>query len=424
MNLLDSLAVFTLGYPSVMATIWICGGVYFYLHWERKQPRTTIFQWQVDAPSVSVLLPCYNEGLNVDETVQHLFKQNYPDMEVVAINDGSRDDTLARLTALAATHPRLTVLDQPNQGKASAMNHGLSRARGEIIVGIDGDAILDYDAVGFMVSHFLSSPRVSGVTGNPRVRTRSTAIGKIQTGEFSAIIGLIKRAQRIYGMVFTISGVICAFRRQALEEIGGWSTDMITEDIDVSWRLQLAGGQVRYEPRAMCWVLMPETLRGLYKQRLRWAQGGGEVFLRYFTQTMRWRNRRFWILMLEYIVSVIWCYSVLVLMLAWLVTTLLSPWSFPVAAGMLSYFGSLLVFISFIQFSVSFYIDSRYDREILKCVYWSIWYPFAYWLLNMTTVIVAFPKAMRRQKGRLATWQSPDRGEMFHEQQADSRDHR
>lgn len=416
MNILDQLAIFTLGYPSLMATIWICGGIYFYIHWERKQPWPATFTWDETTPKVTVLLPCYNEAANVDETIHHLFKQNYPHMDVIAINDGSKDDTASRLDALVRQYPALQVLHQTNQGKASAMNNGLGHARGDIIVGIDGDAILDYDAIGYMVSHFLSSPNVSGVTGNPRVRTRSTAIGKIQTGEFSAIIGLIKRAQRIYGMVFTISGVICAFRRKALEEIGGWNVDMITEDIDVSWRIQLAGGQVRYEPRAMCWVLMPETLHGLFKQRLRWAQGGGEVFLRYFSQTIRWKNRRFWLLMLEYIVSVVWCYSVITLLMAWLVSQLLMPMAWPITAKLLSYFGSILIAISFIQFSVSFYIDSRYDKEIFRCVYWSIWYPFAYWILNMVTVIIAFPKAMLRQKGRLATWNSPDRGEQFNEQ--------
>ncbi|MDN7133699.1 poly-beta-1,6-N-acetyl-D-glucosamine synthase [Halomonas sp. MC140] len=416
MNILNAMAIFTLGYPSLMATIWICGGIYFYVHWERKQPWPQTFSWDENAPKVTVLLPCYNEEANVDETIHHLFNQNYPHMDVIAINDGSTDNTATKLDALALIHPALKVLHQPNQGKASAMNNGLSQAIGDIIVGIDGDAIMDYDAIGYMVGHFLGSPKVSGVTGNPRVRTRSTAIGKIQTGEFSAIIGLIKRAQRIYGMVFTISGVICAFRRKALEEIGGWNTDMVTEDIDVSWRLQLAGGQVRYEPRAMCWVLMPETLRGLFKQRLRWAQGGGEVFLRYFPQTVRWKNRRFWLLMLEYIISVVWCYSVLTLMLVWLITHLLMPMEWPVTARLLSYFGSILIAVSFIQFTVSFYIDSRYDKQIFRCVYWSIWYPFAYWLINMVTVVIAFPKAMMRQKGRLATWNSPDRGEQFNEQ--------
>ena len=416
MNILNAMAIFTLGYPSLMATIWICGGIYFYVHWERKQPWPQTFSWDENAPKVTVLLPCYNEEANVDETIHHLFNQNYPHMDVIAINDGSKDETATKLDALALIHPALKVLHQPNQGKASAMNNGLSQATGDIIVGIDGDAIMDYDAISYMVGHFLGSPKVSGVTGNPRVRTRSTAIGKIQTGEFSAIIGLIKRAQRIYGMVFTISGVICAFRRKALEEIGGWNTDMVTEDIDVSWRLQLAGGQVRYEPRAMCWVLMPETLRGLFKQRLRWAQGGGEVFIRYFSQTARWKNRRFWLLMLEYIISVVWCYSVITLILVWLVSHLLMPMEWPITARVLSYFGSILIAVSFIQFTVSFYIDSRYDKEIFRCVYWSIWYPFAYWLINMATVVIAFPKAMMRQKGRLATWNSPDRGEQFNEQ--------
>lgn len=307
------------------------------------------------------------------------------------------------------------MLHQTNQGKASALNNGLKYASGEIIVGIDGDAVLDYDAIGYMVGHFLGSPRVSGVTGNPRVRTRSTIIGKIQTGEFSSIIGLIKRAQRIYGMVFTISGVVCAFRKSALEAIGGWNTDMVTEDIDISWRMQLAGGQVRYEPRALCWVLMPETVRGLFRQRLRWAQGGGEVFLRYFTASLKWENRRFWILMGDYLLSVIWCYSVLLLLGWWALGVLFSNGAWSLSDSFLHYFGSTLVAVSFLQFVVSFSIDSRYDREIFRCTYWCIWYPFVYWILNLATVIIAFPRAIMRQKGCNATWKSPDRGELFHE---------
>jgi len=415
MNILDYLAIFTFIYPSAMATVWICGGIYFYLHWERKQPWPTIHEWHDDAPPVTVLLPCFNEGRNIEETVKHLFNQNYPNLEIIAINDGSTDDTASKLETLKLSFPQLKVLHQQNNGKANALNYGLSEADGEIIVGIDGDSVLDYDAIGYMVEHFRGSPKVSGVTGNPRVRTRSTAIGKIQTGEFSSIIGLIKRAQRIYGMVFTISGVVCAFRKSALDAINGWNTDMVTEDIDVSWRLQLNGGQVRYEPRALCWVLMPETLRGLFRQRLRWAQGGGEVFLRYFTTSLKWENRRFWILMFEYMLSVIWCYSVILFILTWSMTSLFSDFSYSMAGDFISYFGGALVAISFIQFTVSFIIDSRYDKKIFRCAYWCIWYPFVYWILNIITVVIAFPKAVMRQKGRNATWESPDRGELFHE---------
>ena len=120
--------------------------------------------------------------------------------------------------------------------------------------------------------------------------------------------------------------------------------------------------------------------------------------------------------MLEYIISVVWCYSVIALIAAWLVSLLYHPTAWPVSGRLLSYFGSILIAISFIQFTVSFYIDSRYDKTIYRCVYWSIWYPFAYWILNMVTVVIAFPKAMMRQQGRLATWTSPDRGEQFNEQ--------
>ena len=155
-----------------------------------------------------------------------------------------------------------------------ALRMGGMLSQAEFLVCIDGDALLDQHAVTWMMQHFIHSPRVAGVTGNPRIRTRSTLLGKIQVGEFSAILGLIKRAQRIYGRVFTMSGVVSAFRKSALHQAGYWSLDMVTEDIDISWKLQMNYWDIRFEPHALCWILMPETLRGLWKQRLRWAQGG------------------------------------------------------------------------------------------------------------------------------------------------------
>lgn len=411
----DLLASFTTGYPSIMAVVWTCGGVYYYFHWERGQSRRPALADMVDPPRVTILVPCHNEGGNINETIDHLFRQNYANLEIIAINDGSSDDTGERLDGLAKQYPGLRVLHQENQGKAEAMNHGLAVASGDYIVGIDGDAVLDYDAVNWMVIHFIDSPRVGCVTGNPRVRTRSTAIGKIQTGEFSSIIGLIKRAQRIYGMVFTISGVICAFRRAALLELEGWSTDMITEDIDISWKLQLSGWQVRYEPRALCWVLMPETLRGLYKQRLRWAQGAAEAFLRHFTKAIRLSNRRFWPLIAEYIISVVWCYSMLTLLAAGLIGFFLSD-TLLTDTDLLQWFGSVLILLCLVQFCVSFAIDSRYDPGMIHCMFWCIWYPVFYWLLNMATVVVAFPKAVVRRPGQPAIWSSPDRGERFRDE--------
>ena len=124
--------------------------------------------------------------------------------------------------------------------------------------------------------------RSRAVTGNPRVRNRSTLLGRIQVGEFSSIVGMIKRAQQSFGRLFTVSGVITAFRRSAVHRSATGAPDMLTEDIDITWKLQRAGWKVRFEPNALVWILMPETLRGLWKQRLRWATGGAQVLRKNF----------------------------------------------------------------------------------------------------------------------------------------------
>ncbi|MBM7455475.1 biofilm PGA synthesis N-glycosyltransferase PgaC [Oceanisphaera litoralis] len=406
---------FTWMYPGFMALFWICGAIYYYFHWERKDlqlaeqgPLVLSFY-----PKVTLLVPCYNEGANVDETIGHLLNQKYPNLDIVAINDGSKDDTGDRLDVLAAKHSHIRVLHQPNQGKAMALNNGIKLANGEILVCIDGDAILAEDAVGWMVKHFIENKSVGAVTGNPRVRTRSTVVGKIQTGEFSSIIGLIKRAQRIYGTVFTVSGVVVAFRREAIDQIDGWNTDMVTEDIDISWRLQMAGWHIHYQPFSLCWVLMPETIRGLYKQRLRWAQGGAEVFLRYGFRLLLWRHRRFWPLMLEYVCSIFWCYTIL--LMALLLLFFPSGWDWQ-RFVLYSWTGMLLTGICFLQFSVSYFIDSHYEKRMGYTFLYCIWYPLIYWLMNVLTVVVAVPKAVIRKRGKLAVWESPDRGEEFRDE--------
>jgi poly-beta-1,6-N-acetyl-D-glucosamine synthase len=109
---------------------------------------------------------------------------------------------------------------------------------------------------------------------------------------WGAIVGLIKRAQRTYGRLFTVSGVAAAFRKTALYDVGYWSSEMLTEDIDVTWKMELKAWDVRYEPHALVWILMPETFAGLWKQRLRWAMGGVQVILKYARDVNHWRSRR------------------------------------------------------------------------------------------------------------------------------------
>src|ERR1700761_4042824 len=199
-------------YPLFMSIMWIIGGLYFYFHWERGTPSPEVVPGMSEHPFVSILVPCFNEGANVAETIEAANNQSWAgEWEIIAINDGSSDDTGAMLDRLAQEYPRLRVIQfAANQGKAMALRMGALAAKGEYLVCIDGDAMLHPNAMAYLVMPMIRNPRVGAVTGNPRVRTRSTLVGKVQVGEFSSIIGLIKRAQRVYGLIFTISGVICS----------------------------------------------------------------------------------------------------------------------------------------------------------------------------------------------------------------------
>jgi poly-beta-1,6-N-acetyl-D-glucosamine synthase len=400
-------------YPLVMAYTWMIGAIIYYAVWERRDGHAKPPTFR-DPPAVSILIPCYNEAENIRETIEYLLHQAYPRYEIIAINDGSRDSTLNILKGLAQRHKRVRVVNlETNQGKAMALRAGALLSNSEILVCIDGDALLGPEAISWMVRHFLDSPRVGAVTGNPRIRTRSTLLGKIQVGEFSAIVGLIKRAQRVYGTVFTVSGVIAAFRKAALHDVGYWSNDMVTEDIDISWKLQLGGWDIHFEQNALCWVLMPETLNGLWRQRVRWAQGGAEVLLRYWRRVFTWNGKRMWPIFLESLLGILWSYLLVGALLFWLVRQSVQPQD-PLIAGMTPSWGGMLLSLTCLtQFAVSLAIDSRYEAGsggIARYYYWMIWYPLVYWLINVATTVTGFLRAIGKEQGQRAVWVTLDRG--------------
>ena len=401
-------------YPLFMAFLWITGGVYFYFHWERrwKGPEHPP-QFGDDAPLVSILIPCFNEERQVEETLLTALGQNYPNFEVIAVNDGSKDRTAEILDRMVGQHPRLRVVHlATNQGKAMALRAGAMASGGEYLVCIDGDAMLHPNATAFMVAPMINLPRVGAVTGNPRIRNRSSLLGSIQVGEFASIVGLIKRSQRVYGRIYTVSGVIAAFRRRALARIGWWSPDMVTEDIDVSWSLQRDHWSIFYEPNALCWILMPETLKGLWAQRLRWAQGGAEVFLKHVRTVWSWKQRRQWPMMFEYAVSTAWAFCVALSATLWVMGLIIDMPDMLRVATLFppGFTGTVLAVACILQFLVSVLIESRYERGMERKLFWIVWYPLVYWLINLATTLVGFPKAILKRRGARARWVSPDRG--------------
>ncbi len=405
-TIINSIGHFLFIYPLFMSLVWIIAGLLFYVRRERNPLE--IEDHLKELPFVSILLPCYNEETHIQETVKELDTLNYPHYEIIVINDGSSDTTQEILSGLSFSIDRLKVINiLENKGKANALYYGTIASKGEIVVTMDSDAILDKDALRYMVPHFTTpgkSERVGAVTGNPRVRNRRSLLGKIQVVEYSSIIGLIKRSQRILGKMMTVSGVFAAFRKQALLDVGFWDKDLITDDIGITWKLQERFWDIRYEPRALCWMLVPETVRGLVNQRIRWAQGGIEVLLRHRTIFKDYRQRRLYPIYIEQTLSILWSISWL-LYLIYLLFFGFSPY-------MLLY-GAYIAFISIVQLVVALFIDRQYEKDMIRYVWWAGWYPMVYWMISVFALVPAIPKAFKiltTNKKEYAIWDSPDRG--------------
>jgi biofilm PGA synthesis N-glycosyltransferase PgaC len=412
MTLMEKLFQFVFFYPLFMALFWVVGSLVFYFRRERRQesPPKMMFY-----PSVAVLIPCHNEQVSIEPVVRAAAASEYPSFEILVVDDASTDRSRAILDRLQAEIPNLRVLAlERNLGKAKALTLGSLATTAEYLMCIDADALLDQQAIHWMVHDLERSPRVGAVTGNPRVLNRTTLVSKVQVGEFSAIVGMIKRTQRLLGRVYTVSGVCSCFRRRAVHEVGYWSSQTVTEDVDISWKLQLAYWGILYEPRALCWILVPETVRGLWRQRLRWARGGIEAALRYRGAMFGWTKRRMWPVFTELVVSTAWCYAVFVVLLAWLLTQVAPQWiprELQVVTLLPGWSGSLLAVVCLLQFVTGLTLDRRYEqRPLLGQVFWAIWYPALYWAITAGTSVLALPVALASH-GRIrhAVWRSPDR---------------
>jgi cellulose synthase/poly-beta-1,6-N-acetylglucosamine synthase-like glycosyltransferase len=166
--------------------IWVCSIWFLSLGFAGCGGGHNPSSQQPNQTSVATLVvPCYNEGENVRETLEYLANQDYPDFEIIAINDGSRDDTGCILDELTNTYPQLRVLHLPkNQGKAMGLRMAALAANSDYLICIDGDALLDRYATRWLMWHLVTGPRVGAVTGNPRIRNRSTLLGRVQVGVF------------------------------------------------------------------------------------------------------------------------------------------------------------------------------------------------------------------------------------------------
>ena len=370
-------------HPMLTSVIWMVTGMTYFRRRDLSASQVTddsYFPW------VSVLIPAYCEEKLIGSMLSTVLQIDYPNFEVIVINDGSDDGTAEEIKPYLSD-PRLRLLDKKiNEGKAMALNDAILCARGEFLLTLDADSIPDPMVLRRMVPHFQSA-RVAGVAGNARVRNRRTLIAKLQAVEFTSVIGLLRRSQRIWGRVMCVSGVVGMFRKSALVDVGMYTPGMATEDIDLTWKLQMRYYDIRYEPRAIVWMVVPETLGVWWTQRRRWALGLGQVLRRHKRIMTTWSLRRMYPLYVESFLSMVWA-------LVFLIMTLF--WCFCYAMGhaprggspIPNVWGMLLVTICLMQLACGIFIDRKYEPSIVKDSYVSILYPSFYWVLLASTCCI------------------------------------
>jgi cellulose synthase/poly-beta-1,6-N-acetylglucosamine synthase-like glycosyltransferase len=236
---------------------------------ERMEPYVT---------SVSVIVPAYNEERWIGKTIEALLESDYPNLEIIVVDDGSEDRTFE----IASQYRKrgVTVLRKENGGKASAINYGLLYAKGEIIFVVDADSLVSKNAISLMTTCFRDK-RVVGVAGNIRVVNRVNWLTGNQALEYVTQINLLRRATASLGVVQVMPGPLSAFRREVLTGLGKYDRDTVTEDFDITLKLLKTGGIIQAPTKALAYTEAPTKLRDFYRQRIRWYRGNVQVFLKH-----------------------------------------------------------------------------------------------------------------------------------------------
>ncbi len=227
-----------------------------------------------DYPPVSLIVPAYNEGKVIEGALGSLLKLDYPHYEIIVIDDGSTDDTLANASRVAGEYAncRVRVSTKKNGGKASALNAGLAMAEHPLVLCMDADARLEPQTIKAAVVHF-RDPSVGAVAGNVKVVNRVNVWTRLQALEYVEGLNMARRAQGFLNAVNIVPGPVGMFRRDLLVALGGYDRDTFAEDTDLTLKILTAGWRIRYEPRAVAWTEAPERLIDLIQQRYRWTRG-------------------------------------------------------------------------------------------------------------------------------------------------------
>jgi peptidoglycan-N-acetylglucosamine deacetylase len=244
---------------------------------EKKQKLTPL----PGSPLVSIIVPAYNEEVNAVRSLQNLLKSTYPNFNIIFVDDGSKDSTYDKVAAAFKDNTRVKVLTKPNGGKASALNYGISQTDAEYVLCIDADTNLLPNALELLARHFADED-VAAVAGNVKVGNEVNMLTRWQSIEYITSQNFDRNAFASVNAITVVPGAIGLFRKKAIQDAGGFTSDTFAEDCDLTIRMLRAGYIIKNENEAIALTEAPESLRQFLKQRFRWSFGVMQSF---------WKNR-------------------------------------------------------------------------------------------------------------------------------------
>jgi biofilm PGA synthesis N-glycosyltransferase PgaC len=398
----EALLLYVALYPVATAALWMAGGLLFKVLEENDEEQVPS-EW----PGVTVLIPAFNEQDVIATSVRAVLASDYPRLELLVLDDGSTDDTETAAVAAAAGDERCQVIRDPvNRGKAERLNAGFAVATHEYVVVTDADGHLHPHTVRHLVQRLSSSPLLAAVAGGPHVTNRTNLICAMQVLEAAAIIGLIRRTQSLTGRVGTVAGVLGIFHRDRVRAVGGYDGRMATEDIDLTWRLLLAGWNTAFEPRALVGMEVPSSLRALWAQRTRWARGQGEVLHAHAREIAHWRNHRMWLVALESLASLLWVIGVACAIVLAVLNVIIGN-----SLGFFAFgfaWGAAISVVATIQLLVALALRYHYDRWGVRSLLVGAIYPVLFWIVSASAALAQQVTALiRGPRGERVVWDIP-----------------
>jgi len=243
------------------------------------------------ARPVSVVIAAYNEGKVIASTLRALLRSDYKgEIEVIVIDDGSRDETAAEVQSVAQVDPRIQLVRQENRGKARALQRGLTAVRHEIVVFIDADTQCQSDTLSRLLEPF-ADERIGAVSGHAKVGNLRTFIARCQALEYTCGFNLDRRAYNRWNCMTVVPGAISAIRKDAIDQVGGLSLETLAEDTDLTLSLHKHRQRIVYVPGAIAWTEAPESVRTLARQRFRWAYGTLQCLWKHRDMVFNWNYR-------------------------------------------------------------------------------------------------------------------------------------